>query len=397
MKLTKTAVAALELPAGKADMIMFDDEITGFGYRLRRGAGDQVRRSWIAQYRRAGATRRLLLGSAAVLGADQARSAAREALAKVALGQDPQSDRRGRRDKDKQTLRGVIAEYLAGKKVRPRTMIEVKRYLTDARYFGPMLTMPIDAVSRRDIAARLIIIAREHGTIAGSRARGALGAFFTWSMQEGLAESNPVIGTRRPAADTPRDRVLSDPELVAVWGACEDDAFGKIVRLLVLTACRRGEIGGLRWSEVDMASGELTIAAARSKNGRAHTLPLPAMALDIITSVPHLVGRDQLFGDRSPAGFSDWARAKARLDTRSGVVNWTIHDLRRTTATRLADLAVQPHVIEQVLNHARPGVAGTYNRSPYAKEVTVALALWADRVRSLVEGAERRVLPFSAS
>ena len=95
MKLTASAVAALKLPVGKSDHIEWDAELRGFGFRLRPVAAG-VHRSWVAQYRY-GRTRRVLLGSAVVLGAEQARTAAKNTLAKVALGQDPQAERADRR------------------------------------------------------------------------------------------------------------------------------------------------------------------------------------------------------------------------------------------------------------------------------------------------------------
>jgi integrase len=92
-----------------------------------------------------------------------------------------------------------------------------------------------------------------------------------------------------------------------------------------------------------------------------------------------------------------WAFAKAALDKRLGdrVKPWVLHDLRRTFCTRLADLGVLPHVIEAAVNHQsghKAGVAGTYNRSPYEREVRAAMALWADHVRTLVEGGERKIV-----
>jgi integrase len=406
MKLTAKAVAALELPAGKTDVIHFDSELPGFGYRLRRGAGAAVRKSWIAQYRRAGATRRLLLGSAAVLSPERARAAAKEALAAVALGRDPQGDRRDRRGKDRLTVRGLVAEYLAAKASqkkrppRPRTMVETRRYLSDPRYFGPLLGMPVDAVNRRDVVARLVVISRSGGAIAAARARAALSTFFTWSMQSGVVESNPVIGTAKPAEDEPRARTLSDPELAAIWHSCRDDAFGTVIKLLALTGCRRSEIGGMAWSELDLEQGLFTIPATRSKNGRAHTLPLAPLALDLVKSVPHVAGRELLFGSRSAAGFSRWTQGRVRLERDSGVAGWVIHDLRRTAATRMADLGVQPHIIEQILNHVsghKSGVAGVYNRSSYDREVRTALAMWADRVRALVEDGGRKIVLLSSA
>ena len=112
---------------------MFADDLPGFGLRLR-ASGERVLRSWVCQYRRGGATRRLLLGSADVVGVEQARAAAKKALAKIALGEDPQADKVARRAKDEHSLRAMIGEYLAHKKcrVRPRTFRETRRYLTAA-------------------------------------------------------------------------------------------------------------------------------------------------------------------------------------------------------------------------------------------------------------------------
>ena len=398
MRLTNKSVSSLKLPPGKADVIMFADDLPGFGLRLR-ASGDRVLRSWVCQYRRGGATRRLLLGSADVLGVEQAKAAAKKALAKIALGEDPQADKAARRVKDAHNLRAVVADYLAAKKgtVRPRTYAELVRYLT-----GPHLralhSLPVDAITRRDVASRLAKITAEAGPISAVRARGALSSFYVWAMGNGLAESNPVVGTIKPQDAKPRERVLDDDELAAIWRACGDDAYGKVIRLLILTGCRRQEVGGMRWDELDLERGVWTIPASRTKTGRGHILPLPPLALSIIESVPERVGRDHLFGTRSVDGLSHWHQ-KTDLDRRLGpaVGVWRLHDLRRSTATRMGDLGVAPHVIEAVLNHQsghKAGVAGIYNRSVYTNEVRAALALWADHVRALVEGGEAKIVPL---
>jgi integrase len=400
MKLDAKSVAALKL-GGKADAIHFDEAMAGFGYRLRLGAGGKVLRSWIAQYKRAGATRRITLGSAEVLGAEAARAAAKKVLAKVALGEDPQNARRDRRDKDALTMRGQVAEYLAVKQgeLADCTFGETKRYLADPRYFGPLHKLPIDAIHRKDIAARTVVIMRERGGPTAARARGSLGSFFTWAMKMGLCESNPIIGSVAPAEGGGRDRVLSDFELAMIWRACADDDHGRIIKLLACTGCRRAEIGDMAWSELDDPERPttFTIPAARTKNGRQHVLPVMPMMRDIIAGVPRMVSRDQLFGQRSH-GFTRWAKAKAKLDARSGVKNWVVHDVRRTVATRMADIGTQPHVIECILNHSggfRSGVAAVYNKSPYANEVRAALAAWEDHIRVLAEGGERKILQLA--
>jgi integrase len=400
MKLSARTVAALTLPRGKTDHIEWDSELPRFGYRLRTSGDGKVRRSWVVQYRRAGGTRRVLLGAGEVLSAEQARTAAKKTLAKVALGEDPQADKTAHRHKDGHTVRALVGEYLASKEgaIRPRTLRSLAAYLNGS-YFKPLHGMPVDAVTRKDVAARLVAITREHGSIVAARARGALSTFYTWAMGNGLAETNPIVGTLKPKDAEPRERVLSDGELAAIWRAAGDDAYGRVIKLLILTGARRAEVGGMRWTEIK--HGTWTIPAERTKNGREHVVPLMPCALDIIKSVPHRFSRDHLFGTRSPDGLSHW-HAKADLDQKLGdtVGSWRVHDIRRTVATRMADLGVQPHVIEAVLNHQsghRAGVAGVYNRSRYESEVGAALALWADHVQSIVTGQKRKVLRLATS
>jgi integrase len=398
MKLDAKTVSALALPAGKADVIHFDSALPGFGYRLRLGAGGLLLKSWIVQYKRAGATRRLLLGSANVLGAEQARTMARKALGKVANNEDPQAERAERRDKDKLSLKSMIDEYLLHKRgqVGERQFIEIQRYLSTGPYLRPLFSMPVDKVGRKDVAARLVVITREHSATVASRTRAALSAFFTWAMQSGIAEANPIIGTLVPKEGAARERVLSDVELASIWKACQDDAYGKIIKLLILLGSRRGEVGGMCWSEIDLDRATWTLPAARSKNGKAHVLPLMGTALAIIAGVPRMVSRDSLFGERA-TGFTSWARNKPELDKRSDVSGWTVHDIRRSVATRMADIGIAPHIIEEILNHVsghKAGVSGVYNRSSYGREVRNALALWEDHLRTIIEDGERKIIPY---
>jgi hypothetical protein len=267
MKLTAKAVASLALPFGKADIIHFDDDVTGLGFRLRT-SGDRVRRSWIAQYRVHGRTRRVLIGSAETVNAEQARAAARKILGEVALGGDPQRDKQEWRGKDRFSFKSVVAEYLTAQdgRVRSRTLSEARRYLTGG-YFKPLHAMPIDQVRRRDVAGRLLVIMRENGASAGARARAVLSAMFAWAVSAGLVENNPVVGSVKPKAAPPRSRVLSDLELAAILRNCGDDDYGRILRLLAVTGCRRQEIGGMTWNEIDLQNGTWTLPPGRSKTG----------------------------------------------------------------------------------------------------------------------------------
>jgi Arm DNA-binding domain len=176
IRLDAKTVAALTLD-GKRDAIFFDNTLTGFGYRMRQGAGGKVLRSWIAQYRRAGASRRMLIGSADVINAEQARAKAKKVLAAVALGDDPQADKAERRDKDRVTLRAIVDEYLADKEPewRAQTRRDNRRYLTAGPYFGALHGMAIDKITRRDVASRIIAIKRDHGPIVAAAARAKHG------------------------------------------------------------------------------------------------------------------------------------------------------------------------------------------------------------------------------
>jgi integrase len=374
------------------DKFEWDPKLTGFGKRIRDGRG-----TWVIQYRLGHKQRRMTLGSVAKLTAAQARELAKKRLAQVQLGNDPAAAKRQTRLEAKHTLRGVVARYLEARQgaLRARTYTEVSRYLTE--HWSGLHGVPVNAIKRADVALELSKMIRQNGTAAATRARGALSAFYVWCIGEGIAEANPVIGSNKPPDGPPRDRVLNDHELAAIWNAAGEDDYGRIIKLLMLTGCRRLEVGGLRWNEVDAKERVIRLPAERCKNGRPHDVPLTDLAWSIFQQQP--TTGEYVFG---PGGFTAWSDRKKRLDKRLGeaVAPWTLHDIRRSVATRMADLGVAPHIIEQVLNHQsghKRGVAGIYNRSSYAREVRAAVALWSDHVSAVVEGTERKVVAFAAN
>jgi integrase len=395
MKLDAKTIAAVDL-AGKRDLIVFDEDLPGFGLRLR-ASGDRVRRSWVAQYRAAGRTRRMLIGAVEKVAPADARKAAKRILAGAALGGDPQGTKAARREVGR-TVRSVVDAYLQARQpeLRPGSYRIARLYLTGP-YFKSLHPLAVGSVIRADVAAAVRAVAIKHSPTTAAAARRQLSALFSWTIAEGLLGNgaNPVDGSFCPDGPAARDRVLSDDELVTVWRACPDDSFGEIVRLLILLGSRRQEVGGMRWSELDLDARTWALPAGRSKNGRAHAITLPAAALDIIRSVPRSA-RDHLFGDRAEIGFTDWGKCKQRLDQRiADAVKpiWKLHDLRRTVATGMADIGIEPHHIEAVLNHFgghRAGVAGVYNRSGYERAVASALQRWADHVEHLVSGKGTR-------
>jgi integrase len=176
-----------------------------------------------------------------------------------------------------------------------------------------------------------------------------------------------------------------------VWDAAGDGEFGDIIRLLVLTGARREEIGGLRWDEIDLAQAVITLGPERTKNSRPFTLPLAPAAVEILSRQPRL--GSWVFGPGGQRRYASWSNPKVALDARAGVQHpYRLHDIRRSVATRMAELGVLPHVIEAVLNHVsghRAGVAGIYNRATYAKETREALERWANHVETITnDGSE---------
>jgi integrase len=390
-----TDIAAIPLKPtnGKSEQFLWDDDLTGFGLRLR----DSGNRTWIVQYRSKGRTRRPTLGPFRKLKPEQARKAAEKHFAEVLLGGDPSARKQKEKQAEAQSLLSVANLYLAAKvgDVRPRTMTELKRYLTDPVYFGKLHRAGAGTIVRKDVAACVTHLVGTKGKVTAARARAALSAMYVWALGEGICEANPVAGSNAPSEPKPRERVLKPAEIAAVWKACKDDEFGWITKLLLATGLRKTEIGGMRRSEIDLDAATLTIPPARSKNGREHKVPLSSLAMEVIESIPHRDNRDLVFGVRNEAGFSTWHVSKRALDQRSGIPKWNLHDSRRTFATGLGDLGVEPHVIECCLNHVggfRAGVAGTYNYSKYGPAMRQAVELWADHIRSTITDSVRKVV-----
>ena len=401
LKLDPQAIAGLALGEGKVEEFAWDSELEGFGLRLRRRRDGSLLRSWAAQYRANGRTRRVTLGAVEKVNAIEARAAARKVLAGAVLGNDPQAERKAKRVRAARSFRAVVEAYLAAKRpeLRPISYRITKLYLTGS-YFRPLHAIGIAEIGHADIAARISAVTREHSSHTAAAARRALSALFRWAMEEGWITSNPVVGTRRPTEVTPRDRVLTPSELGAIWNALGDDDHGRILRLLMLLGARRQEIGGMRWSEIDLDAGTWALPRERSKNHRAHTVVLPPTALAIIQFVPR-TDRDPLFGDRSDTGFTRWTQDKRELDQRLGdrVGSWRVHDIRRSVATHMAEIGIEPHHIEACLNHYsghRAGIAGVYNRAPYERQIKTALARWDEHLMSLVEGRNSKVVQLSA-
>jgi integrase len=383
-----------------------NEAVRGFG--IRRQRGDAV---YVIKYRVFGRQRFVTIGRhGSPWTPETARREAKRLLGLVASGKDPQTEKAEARAKAADTLGKVADDYLkyAKKKQKPRSYAETKRHLLIN--WKPLHVASVFHLHRRHIAARLAQIETERGAVSAARARAALSAMFNWAMREGFEiPANPVFGTNRPTEPKSRQRVLTDDELAEIWATCRDDDHGRIIKLLALTGQRRDEVGGMRWSEIDEDKKLWTIPGTRTKNHRAHIVPLSDSALALVAASPRRTDRDYVFGEGprrngdDQRGFSGWSKAKAALDQRilearqrtdpkAKRLPWRLHDLRRTCATVMADrLGVLPYIVEAVLNHVsghKAGVAGVYNRAQYEGEVRDALTKWAEHVSGIIMGEQ---------
>jgi integrase len=209
-----------------------------------------------------------------------------------------------------------------------------------------------------------------------------------WALDRGMIEINPIAGLKPPTKPRARDRVLTDGELARLMDAAKHEGypFGTIAQVLLLTAQRRGEVSGMKWTSIDFEAGVWSIASENAKNGLAHDVPLSVPVLDLLRCVPRFIGSDYVFTTTGKTPVSGYGRAKDRLDDAVGTEGWWYHDLRRTAASGMARIGVSPHVIEKVLNHKSgiiSGVAAVYNRYSYSLEKRAALEQWAAHVTQL--------------
>jgi integrase len=385
VNLTQKTVTAIELPEGKAEAIVFDNGLPGFGLRIRRGGS----RSWIYQFKLGTQHRRVTLGNATALSAAQARKTATELHALVRLGRDPAGEKAEGRVRAAETMGAALQSYLPHQRARlkPRSYVEVERHLL--KHCKPLHSLQLAKVDRRAVAGRIATVAAKSGAIAANRTRASLAAFFAWAIREGLLDVNPVVGTGKQP-ERARDRVLLSAELRVIWAATADASdYSAVVRLLMLTGQRTSEIAGLRWSEVH--EDRIELAPERTKNGRRHLVPITAPVRTILEARPHRPDRDLIFGREHDRPLCGWGALKAALDQRIGkaVPHWTHHDLRRTCASRLGELGVAPHITAAILNHVsdfRGGVHGVYDRADYQVQMRHALTAWSEQLLELVEG-----------
>jgi integrase len=388
MKLTQRRIETIRCPAGKKDILVFDDEQKGLGVRVTAGGG----KSFLAQYRHAGVKRRIPLGSCSAISLADARSAVKAIMGDVAKGSDPASERKRKAAHDALTLETLVRQWETLNLADRR-----KRYATEAvralRYaFASLLKTPAAELGRNAVVRVLDGLANDGKTAMASRTAAYGRACYQWAVKRGSLSTNPFHALPLAAA-VKRERVLTDDELRAIWRATEKpSSYNGIVRASILSGQRREEIAGLTWRELAPDLATWTLPSSRTKNRAEHIIPLSEQMRALLGAQPRRDETDLVFpGLNGP--FNGFSKAKEALDKASRVNNWRLHDLRRSLASGLQKLGVRLEVTEAVLGHvsgSRAGIVGVYQRHNWADEKRAALDAWGAYVAALVEGREAR-------
>jgi integrase len=338
----------------------------------------------------------LTLGRVGELMLADARTKARAWLAQIAAGQDPRATERTARDN---TFAAVMETYLTTHVKHQRKFADVAREMRKELLprFGHR---PVATIARRDV----IKMIDELKARAASQARNCFGhmrAFCNWAIAKDLLATSPcdhVQLTRLIGSKLPRQRVLTDAEIAAIWIATEQFGYpyGPLVRLLLLTGTRKNEAARARWCEFDLVNKTWTIPRERYKSDAEHVVPLADATLELLASLPRWANTNLVFSTNGRRPFTGFSSAKRALDAAMGdPAAFVIHDLRRTMRTRLSELKVPEHIAELAIGHAQRGLMRIYDRHRYADELRAAFAAWAARLQTIVCSSGRKIFDLA--
>lgn len=342
----------------------------------------------------AGRTRRFKLGDYPGLGLSAARAKARGLREKIRDGFDPVAEKRkarvemeGAKRQSELTLRVLFDRYETLGKGRDLKSWEKSRPRMTA-IFREIVDRPLCELGLVDLQGIVDRYGLTRKASAGWAVR-TLRPVLKWGSAPGRGLVSRELTEISPGgAIRPRQRVLSEDELGRVWktlGDLNGWTYADGMRFLLLTLLRLGEAQNLRWRDVDLEKREARIA--ETKNGREHVVPLSDPCVELLRGrLQRQVNGDGsdglVFATESGGVLTQWLRARKIVHEKSGTEGWHCHDLRRTGATMLGEMGVEPYVIEAALNHVsiHSALAAVYNVSRYRPRVREALQMLGERL-----------------
>jgi integrase len=409
------------LKPGSTRVEYWDKSLGAFGVRVTP-TGEK---SFCIMYRIGGKQRRHTLGVYPKLSLADAREMAKDAFELVRKGKDPVQEKKAEEAKavreriESKTFSRLAQEYLEDYAKKNKRSWDEDERIIDKILNPEFGTMNVKEISRSQVKAFLRKIA-VRAPVAANRTHACLRKIFSWGIKEEVVdlEANPCSGISRPGGrEKPKERVLSDAEIKSILDAVEkeDPAIRHILRLILLTGQRPGEVMGALWDEVDLNQALWTIPGSRTKNGLLNVVPLSPQAArafekqqeslleqrrkreergDMIPVSPY-VFPNRLISRQADAPIVHIRKAVGRLHRSLNLTPFSAHDLRRTCATRLGQMGVPGHVIGRILNHKPTDITSSvYNQYEYLKEKREALDDWGARVAKIVSGLELVVKPL---
>jgi integrase len=329
----------------------------------------------------------------------EARDIAKAHRAAVANGRDPameaRTDLTARQEAHARlaTVADALDRYeKAVVEPAPKLASRRKRMRALRRAMSPMTDRPVANLTRGDMIRRLDEIQSGSGDVSRNRAHSEMRHFLGWCRDREIAPTNVLDRVRRGVKEVARERVLSDAEVGAVLAVTRDgSAYCDIVRTLLHTAVRRDEAASLQPRDLDFDAKTITVRAEVAKTRQARVIPLDDAIGDMLRQRARGLKRESyVFGDGSnfERPFSGFSKRFASLSKSmpEGTERWTLHDLRRTVATRLHEAGTDALVVEDLLGHlsgVRSGVAGIYNRAGTLERKREALKAWSAKLSAM--------------
>ncbi len=266
-------------------------------------------------------------------------------------------------------------------------------------------------ITRRDVVVLLNAVVDRGAPIQANRTLTILRRMFRFAVGQAVIENSPCDKVEAPSAENQRDRALNDHEIRLLWqgldGASMEPNVRLILRLMLATGQRKGEVMGLQEREIDLDKALWVLPASRAKNGREHLIPLSPLARRLLTEASSSESGCVFVSPRTDAAYRGQSidhavrymfhpriPARPRRDgTPNRVANpplaglmepFTPHDLRRTAATRMRELGISRGDVKLVLNHAESDVTARYDRYDGLAEKRRALEIWGRRLEQIV-------------
>jgi integrase len=391
-----------------------DSEIKGFIARRQPGSIGGI--SFGFRYRFGGRQKWLSFGTLGKLTVAQARDSAKQASAAVAAGRDPIQEQATAKATAANTINSVVDSFLR-LYARPMGLRSARRIEQNMdRLVRPKLgARSIYDLRRSDLVALHDEIAADTPEMA-RRTLAQLQHVLRWHSLRDDAFSPPTApGLTRATKGEPRDRVLSDQEIVDVWHGLDAIAgespvfavYARLVKALLLTARRRDELGGAHWREV--IADTLVIPANRMKSKAAFAMPITAPVMELFGPPPAVAffgpaGEGYIFSADGTRPFAGYSRPKAALNEAIAVLRqrerrppmepWTHHDLRRTGRSLMSRLKIEADIAERVLDHAMGGIRKVYDVHDYIDEKRDALTRLAALIGSIAYPPTGTVVPL---